>query len=379
MKNRFHLPFVALVLAAPASLAAQSVRDFQLPPQPTPTATPRAQGPVDTESGVTIAPRVIATPTPTPTPTPAPAATSGPAGATAQPRTREGTVGTTTPAPRTQGPAAQPRVTPRPQPSALPTQAERLPLDPGETPPIVPVPPPVEDSAGSEREAAPVVSATATPAPAAGEAGDETANGWLLPALGGGLLALLGLGYLVSQRRRTVTPPEIERPVVGGATGLAAPRDIQLRAEAIKLTRSVMNATLHYRLTLINRSPSALSQVALGADIVSAHGGLPVEQQVATPAQALEQRHVFERIAPGQSVRYEGQITIPLSQARVIRQGKAALFVPLLRVRLDGASEEPVVQTFVIGLGATDGGRVMPFRIDEGPRSYAPIAARALD
>lgn len=78
-------------------------------------------------------------------------------------------------------------------------------------------------------------------------------------------------------------------------------------------------------------------------------------------------------------MRYEGSIQIPLSQTRIIRQGKAALFVPLLRVRVDSGNDEPLLKTFVIGEGVPDGGRVTPFRIDEGPRSYSPIAARALD
>ena len=365
MLTRFRLPLAALVLAAPAGLAAQSVQDFQLPPNPTPTPSPNVQGPVDAEGAVPVRPRIIATPTPTPAPAPRPAPS-----ASAQPvptPTPSAPARTTSPQP------AAPRASNPPR--SLETTQERLPLEPGENTPIVPAPVPA-----GETTPVPTPSTTASD-PAAAPATPETAEAidWLWPAVGGGLLALLGLGYLFSQRRRSAPPPEIERPIVARATGKAAPHEIQISAEAIKLTRSVMNATLHYRVSLLNRSSAALKDVDLGADIVSAHGGLPVEQQVASTAQPLEKRHSFGRIAPGQNVRFEGQITIPLSQARVIRQGNAALFVPLLRVRLDGASEEPLVKTFVVGLGVPDGGRVMPFRIDEGPRSYAPIAARALD
>ena len=203
-------------------------------------------------------------------------------------------------------------------------------------------------------------------------------SGWLLVVLGGGLLALLVAGFALARRRRPAEAPLIERPVVGAAASVA-PSDIRIAVDAIKLTRSVMNATLAYRVSLMNRATSALTNVTIGADVVSAHGGVPVEQQVASATQALETRHTFERIAPGQSVRYDGQITLPLSQVRAIRQSNAALFVPLLRLRVDGASVEPLVKTFVVGLGVPNGGRVMPFRIDEGPRSYEPIAARALD
>ena len=369
MTTRFHLPLVALVLAAPAALSAQSANDFQLPPNPTPTPTSRAQGPVDTESGaLPNAPRVIATPTATPTPAPRPSAT-----VQAQPSPTPTPVPSPTSAPAIRTTTPQPRLTPRPQPSALPTAEERLPLDPGETAPIVPAPVPSETPTNAP------VPVPSLPAAGEEESAPATTPEWLWPALGGGLLALLGLGYFVSRRRRTAAPPEIERPIVGSTSGFAAPNEVQIRAEAIKLTRSVMNATLHYRISLINRSTHALSQVALGADIVTAHGGVPVEEQVATATQPLEVRHTFERIAPGQSVRHEGQITIPLAQARMIRQGRTALLVPLLRVRLDGASEEPLVQTYVIGQGIPGGGRVTPFPMDDGPRSYEPIAARAID
>lgn len=364
MYTRFNLPFAALVLAAPASLAAQSVQEFQLPPNPTPTASPTVQGPVDTEgSAVPARPRVIATPTPAPTATQAPSATVQPL--------PEPTP-TPTPLPRTANPTVQ-RPVPAPTVQSAPVpQRDIVPMPVPASDLPVPTPAPTQPE---------VTDAVPPPAPATIEE-QETAQQpeWLWPAAGGGFLALLGIGYLVSRRRRNAEPPQIERPVVASGAGTAvAPADLQLRAEAIKLTRSVMNATLHYRVHVLNRSTGALSGVALGADVVSAHGGLPVEEQVASSAQLLEQRHVFERIAPGQSVRYEGQLTIPLSQARVIRQGNAALFVPLLRVRVDGVGDEPLVKTFVIGQGVPDGERVSPFRLDEGPRSYQPIAARALD
>ena len=361
MFTRFRIPLVALVLASPASLAAQSVQDFQLPPNPTPSASPTAQGPVDVESGsLPAAPRVIATPTPSPQPTATVQAIPSPQPSATQQAVRP-------------APARQTGTTPRQQPTGVPTGDTRLPVETGENsqpdPPSTPVEAPTIENA-------PLSSSTPAAEAASAEAGDAD---WLWPAIGGGILALLGLGYLVSQRGRNVAPPEIERPIVTGGNVAIQPGDLKLQAEAVKLTRSVMNATLHYRVSLLNRSSSAISDVTVGADIVSAHGGAPVEQQVASVTHPLEKRHTFARIAPGQQVRYEGQLSLPLSQVHAIRQGNAALFVPLLRLRVDGASEEPLVRTFVVGQGAQPGGRVTPFRIDEGPRSYEPVAARSLD
>lgn len=364
MSFAFRLPLVALVLAAPATLSAQDAQDFQLPPNPAPTATPRVQGPVDTESGaVPVRPRAIGTPAPTPAPTPRSTATVQP-------------IPTSTPASAQTRPAAQPTVAPRRQPTPLPTGAERPPIVPQETT-VLPAPVVTPTASGPSLP----TSFPTTEPQASTEADAEQSPSWLWSVLGGtGLLALLAGGFFLWQRRRAVAPPpEIERPVVANAATPVEAADLQVRAEAIKLTRSIVNATLQYRVTLINRSSAALTGVAVGADLVSAHGAVPVEQQVASAAQVLEKRHTFERIAPGQSVRYEGNLQIPLTQAKIIRQGNAALFVPLLRVRVDGAGNEPVVRTFVVGQGVPDGGRVTPFRIDEGPRSYSPVAARALD
>ncbi|UOR15525.1 hypothetical protein [Qipengyuania aquimaris] len=376
MYTRIRIPFVALVLAAPAALSAQSVQEFQLPPNPTPTPSPNVQGPVDADgNAVPMRPRVIATPTPTPRQTPAPTPTP----TSTQPAMVQPLPEATNVPARQAGtqsaPVRRPVETPAPQILPAPQQD----LVPEAT--ATPVPGLPADTTEQSTGNSPVTEgASTTPTLAADESASGEQPAWLWPAVGGGLLALLGLGYLFSRRRSQAEPPQIERPVVAPAAGAAsAGPDIRISAEAIKLTRSVMNATLHYRVNVLNRSGTAAGGLTLGADVVSAHGGVPVEQQVASPDQTLEQRHTFERIAPGQSVRYEGQIIIPLSQARIIRQGTASLFVPLLRVRLDGAGEGPLVKTFVIGQGVPDGGRVSPFRLDDGPRSYQPIAARALD
>ena len=373
MFTRNHLPFIALILAAPTPLVAQSVQDFQLPPNPTPSPSPRVQGPVDTEGdNLPARPRIIASPTPTPTPAPTPRQTS-PVPQPTVPRSTPTPLPSARPAPVRATPADQPS---RDAPATQSEPVERSPLVGDETVPSAPVQQTDEQASEAIGVSPPTQTAPIVPAPQADD--DQETASWVWPAVGGGILALLGLGYVVSRRRSDAPAPIIEKPIVGSGAPVNA-SDIQIQTEAIKLTRSVMNATLHYRVSLLNKATRALSNVAIGADVVSAHGGLAMEQQVASIDQQLEKRHQFDRVAPGQNVRYEGQITIPLSQVRAIRQSNAALFVPLLRLRIDGATPEPLVKTFVIGLGMPGGGRVMPFRIDEGPRSYEPIAARALD
>ena len=370
MTMRFRLPLIALVLAAPASLKAQSAQDFQLPPAPTPTPSPNVQGPVDTESGtLPVRPRAIPTarPTPTPAPDPTPQPTATPVQRTPQPR----------PAP-TPSPTPPPR--PRPaEPQLVPTPpVDRVPLTPPEPTPSPQTEPEIVPAVEPATPVAPTAAPVVEPV---GEAEQDDAGGTMPLILA--VLTLLGLAgaafFFWRRRRPMASVPQIVRPVVDDANRRATLADIRLDADAIKLTRSMAFATLDYRVTLFNRAKSAARDMVLSADLVTAHGNASMESQVASADHSLDRRHTFERIAPGQTVRHEGKLQLPLGEARVIRQGNAPLMVPLLRVRLDREGDEPIVKTFVIGQGFPGGGKLAPFRLDEGPRSYSPLGARALD
>jgi hypothetical protein len=231
----------------------------------------------------------------------------------------------------------------------------------------------------AETSAAPALPATparpASTAPAA-PAPDQGPDFWRWLTLGAA--TLVGLGSVIAwrRRRRASAPPRIVTPQLD-----PAPLDpaLALAVEAVRMDRSVLNATVGYRVTLRNRSGQALTGVSVEADLVSASGNRPAEQQLASPAQALTPRHSVDRIAPGQSLRFDGQVRLPLSEATAIWQGRAALLVPLLRVRATAEGAQPVATTLVIGRAEGQAARPQPFRLDEPPRSYAPLAQRVLD
>lgn len=364
MTPRIRIFLLALALALPAPVLAQSVQDFQLPPAPTPTSNPQVEGPVDTESGpVPVRPRAIPTARPTQRPAitlPAPAPTATP-------------TAVRSPATQTTGRRASPA-----QPRAAAT-TEAPPIAPRETAPIEP-----PAATGVPTSAAPLPLPSLSPgAPSDSSPALEEAPAGYWPWLAGLAALLLGaIGLWAWRRRRdSLPPPAIEPPLARSAPAAAsaAPgQPLTLRAEAVKLTRSFAFATLDYRLTLTNRTGQAISGLAIAGDLVSAHGGAPMEEQVALATTDLPARHAIARLAPGQSQQLTGQVQLPIGTAQVIRQGRLPLLVPLLRVRVDGAGAEPLVRTFVIGQGVPDGGRLQPFRLDEGPRSYQPIAQREL-
>lgn len=349
------LPLLALALAAPAH--AQAARDFQLPPAPTPAPDTRVQGPVDTDAPVPVRPRAIETARPTPTPSPTASAApsivlpSAPAVRTATPRPT-----TARPAPL---PAASRAVPPPTGVAAAPTTSATDTAIP--TPTSTPT----------------IATPTATIAPAAPPPVPETPVPWLWIALGGAAFAAGAAGLFLWRRRKAaVIAPEIILPTVS----TAAPGEaLAIAVEAVRMDRSVLNATVGYRVTIRNRTAQALNGVAVEADLVSAGGDRPAEQQLASPQQALTPRHAAERLAPGQSLRFEGQARLPLSEANAIWQGRVGLLVPLLRVRATAADAAPVATTLVIGRSEGSTARPQPFRLDEPPRSYAPLAQRVLD
>lgn len=157
---------------------------------------------------------------------------------------------------------------------------------------------------------------------------------------------------------------------------------IKVETRAVQLRRSMMNATLVYRIVLFNRSGKALEGVELEADLATAHGKVPVDQQLASPALALTVRERIARLAPGERMEFSGEIQLPLKEVRIIEQGKALHCVPLLRVRVTGEGRDPVARTWVVGRKTPEGnrvGRLQPFRFDAPPQTYTNIGERSLD
>ena len=361
----------AALLASPA---AAQVTDFRLQPGPTPTPTIIGPPPE--------------TPAPRPSPTPAPA----PVPTIATP--------TPTPAPRITVPAI---ATPAPTATGRPSQAARPTL----APPVMVAPRPVPSAAPSMATTpAPAVPVPGFTAPSVATP-ERSAGSWWPWIAAAFALGGAGFGALFWLRRRIgpvgpVVVPEIERPRVRPsrepmpeptfqprpqpaslpepAPPLAATEahPLHIGIELKKLTLTLMNATLGYRLTLTNGGVEPLADIGVAADLVGAHGSLPREMQLAGPDTELPQRHRLAGLAPGESGDVTGELRVPLHELRPIVQGRAQLFVPLARFRVGAAGEEPRCFTLVAGQPSPSGnGSIQPVRLDLGPRIYDGLAGRA--
>lgn len=389
-KFRFPLAVAACwALAAPMALA-QSVNDFRLQPGPAPQP-PRGQGPINPENQAPPAqPAPPALPSPAPSAAPAPQTSSGPG-----PAPEQSTASRTerAPSPPARAGANNPAVAARPTPSASAS----------ETTPVV-------SSSPAATEASPVIAATPTspPAPAATDTSSQPLGAfpwrWLIGAV---LLAGLAAWALL-RRRKAEEFAEIERPIPLELSELetgsidtavppptvalapdprpvpedktpAPPNCFAIALEPVRMSVSLVNATLHYRLRLTNASAAPLGPISLAFDMIAAHASRSDESQLAQDGSVLELRHEVPALAPGESAEVQGQLRLALSEIIPIHSGSATLFVPLVRLRAESSG---LSQSCALVIGETPtapGGLLRPFRLDQGPRIFGEVSQRELE
>lgn len=181
-----------------------------------------------------------------------------------------------------------------------------------------------------------------------------------------------GLAATKPEPEAAAPPAEPEVPQAAEA------HPLHIAIELRKLTLTLMNATLGYRLTLTNAGPEPLADIAVAADLIGAHSSLSREMQLAGPDTELPLRHTLAGLAPGESGDVHGELRVPLSQVLPIAQGRAQLFVPLARFRVAAGGQEARCFTLVAGQPSPSGnGAILPVRLDHGPRIYDGLAGRA--
>lgn len=373
---------VSSIIAGAAALcavcaSAQPLSGWNLPPGSEATSSaPAAQGPVDPQNpavapGTAPAPVIIAPPPPRASPTPTPVPT--PSQRASAPR------------PAATAPQAEPN---RP--------ASRAPV------PAEPPAPVIEDTAPAEAAPAPAPAPLPEPAPAIAPAPAASsawpAWWWALPAA----LAVLALGWLLARRRARPADDEAEpaqvrpEPPAAPVPGLApAPAPPPVVDPLPGLTRasgsldftpallriSLVYATLRFRLELTAGTAFPAGRVLAG--MISAHGSLPRDQQLAPPPEALAVLAATPALVQGQTIAIEGELQLPLASIRPLRQGEATFLVPLVRLAWLGENEPGVPHlelgcAFTVGL-AGGGPALAPLRLDTGPREVTGLSAREIE
>lgn len=176
-------------------------------------------------------------------------------------------------------------------------------------------------------------------------------------------------------------PPVVPRPTsekLANIEPAPAPPPLALELVATRMSASLVNATLSYRLILTGSAD--LAGVIVRADMTSAHASRPAEEQLGSADAPV--LHRLDHITGGEVIECVGEIRLPLAAITPIRHGGAALFVPLVRIGVTAALADQTITlraAFVVGLhDASSGARLQPFRLDLGPRVYGEVGQRAL-
>lgn len=370
MRSKLFASAIALWVLLPVSPATASVSDFRLPTEQRQQPAPDVEGPVAPD--VPASRRLGPSPTPTPTPRAAQTETPPPAAARIELPTNLAATPTASPsrrpAPASSTPAIETGGAPVAEPPAAAGSALPSPVPSSVTPP----------RAGATTDVV---------------ADAETEWSWLW--LAGAVPLLLGVLVLAGWglRRRVQRPvgqvavPQIERPRIGPAPAAPQPavapiaaggEPLQVALEPLRLSLTLMNATLAYRLELTNRGPAPLSGLTIGADMIAAHASMTREEQLSGPRAGRDavapQR--IGRLEPGESRVVEGEFRLPFPQIVPIRQGDAALLLPLARFRVEAEGAQAIVRTFAVGQPG-HGDSLQPFRLDLGPRVYPRLVQHA--
>lgn len=180
-----------------------------------------------------------------------------------------------------------------------------------------------------------------------------------------------------------VEPVPVPAQHTPSAMPAAAAEPLALELSARRMSATLMNTLLNYELTVSNTGPDAIRSIIIGGDMIGAHASLPSRSQLELSGSNLTPLHTIALLAPGESVVLKGEFRLPLTAITPIRNGNAALFIPLTRFRLEaiGKSALPfaVSRTFVVGEDQDrPGAALKPFRLDLGPRLYSQIGQREL-
>lgn len=367
--------FVMSLIAGP--LAAQDalpetppeLRDFRLDPQRPASAPPTP----------TIEPQPTA-----PAPTAQPPQTETPArreSATSRPQTRSNVTD------RSNAPAKAPAAATPSGPVAGETAASDA---DSETPDDFGAE--VKSTAPRQTEAAPDITTKAEP---------DTVSWWTIAAgLGAGAVLLIGLWYF---RRRTRTPTEefaettepvaedspAEIAVIAPAatsaplTAKTSPRPrLALSFIPEKATLSFAALTVKGQLRLVNEGDAAANDMQFRASLLSAS---------ADQAKAIDAFHggAFDisvkplgDALPGEQIAMEIEMSVPVAELESYTIGDKRIFVPLVVANLDyvwDGGQDSARLACIVGREAKPPTQKMaPFRLDLGPRSFAPLGQRPL-
>ncbi len=142
-----------------------------------------------------------------------------------------------------------------------------------------------------------------------------------------------------------------------------------------RMSITLVNAVLGYRIALTNNGGRGLGNLKVRAAMVQADAGATD----VTPELPDEILHQVLELKPGKTVHLSGELRLPFSAFRPLQVKMRALLVPLVHVGLEHGATDSISKSYIIGQEHEPPRKTMaPFRLDLGPRGFERIGQRIL-
>lgn len=171
------------------------------------------------------------------------------------------------------------------------------------------------------------------------------------------------------------------RPIIGKRA------DLSMTFEPLAAQSTLVNFRLRYAITLANEgtvdAANVTLRIGLFAGTQASENG--IAQWLVLPDQGAH--HAVDVIAAGGEQRFEGELAAPLDALGAMHVEGRTLAIALMAIDAryhHAPSEAPldgqVARAFVVGREPPQLGpvltRLIPFRLDQGPTSFAPLGTR---
>ncbi|MDQ3077772.1 MAG: hypothetical protein M3Q83_02900 [Pseudomonadota bacterium] len=173
--------------------------------------------------------------------------------------------------------------------------------------------------------------------------------------------------------------PAVSPPIPGGivASGLKPKLSFELHPIRAQ-TEPTQGAALLFDVIVINNGSAPARDVLVETQLVNA--GPQQDEEIGRffrePVGTGER---LPMIAPQGRVSIKTRLILSADQVRPIEMDGRRLFVPLVAInalyRWSGGEEQDSA-SFLVGRGGDDGGKMAPFRIDQGGRNWTGLSAR---
>jgi hypothetical protein len=179
---------------------------------------------------------------------------------------------------------------------------------------------------------------------------------------------------------RAETPPAPPPPMPAGIVSTALRPWVEINAQPLRCIVSDDSVTIEFELELFNSGNAPARDILVEALIVNA--GPTQEQELAAffarppgPGNRIELIHPLSRTA------FTTQVVTARDHISVLEAAGRELFVPLLAFNAfyrRGSGDAQTSVAYLLGRDGNGGGKMAPFRIDQGARVFRDLGARQL-